>query len=196
MREQGTSYEVLEAICMARRARRDFSPKPIDAEMIEKILRVAKTSPYASGRKNWEIQVVTDSGSIAKMAEMVEAKVNDLRARIRADFAEEFLTYAENFMSFARAPALFVPTFRVGRTLSPIVEGADQVLLEWERDNYVKSIACVGMLILLAAESLGLAACYMTGPLLAETELTRLLKVKRGRSIAAVIPVGYRTGEN
>jgi nitroreductase len=194
--EQGTSYEVLEAICRARRARRDFAPEPLDEVMIERILQVAYTSPYASGRKNWEVQVVTDSGLIAEMAEMVEAEVNSIRSRIRSDFAADFLTYAENFMGFARAPALLIPTFRVARTLSPIVAEADQALLEWERDNYVKSISCVAMLILLAAESLGLAACYMTGPLLAEPEIARLLKVKRGRDIAAVIPVGYRTGED
>jgi nitroreductase len=52
------------------------------------------------------------------------------------------------------------------------------------------------MLILLAAESLGLAACYMTGPLLAQTEIAHLLNVKRGRDVAAVIPVGFRTGED
>jgi nitroreductase len=48
------------------------------------------------------------------------------------------------------------------------------------------------MLILLAAESLGLGACYMTGSLVAEAALAGLLAVKPGRSIGAVIPVGYR----
>jgi len=190
------AYEQLEAICQARRARRDFAPLPLEAALIEKIQRLAQTSPYASGRKNWEVQVVTDAGVIQAMAETVQAKVDEISALIRPDFAADFAAYAENFMGFARAPTLFVPTFRVARSLSPMVAGADAALAEWERDNYVKSISCVGMLILLAAESLGLAACYMTGPLLAEAEIGRLLKVKRGRNIAAVIPVGYRTGED
>jgi nitroreductase len=194
--EQADAYEMLAAICKARRARRDFAPAPLEEALIEKILQVAHTSPYASGRKNWEIQVVTDKDLIAQIARSVEAKVKDIRSRISADFAEDFAAYAENFMGFARAPALFVPTFRVARTLTPMVAGADQSLLEWERDNYVKSISCVGMLILLAAESLGLAACYMTGPLLAESEIAHLIKVKRGRNVAAVIPIGYRTGED
>jgi nitroreductase len=68
-------------------------------------------------------------------------------------------------------------------------------LLQWERDNYVKSIACVAMLILLAAESLGLAACHMTGGLIAEDALGPLAKIRKGRSIGALIPIGYRTGE-
>ncbi len=191
-----TTYEVLEQICKARRARRDFAPEPLDGGLIEKVLEVAYTSPYASGRKNWEIQVVTDRELIGNMAEMVEARVREIRGRIRPDFENEFTAYAENFLGFARAPALFVPTFRAARTLTPMVADAEPALIEWERDNYVKSISCVGMLILLAAESLGLAACYMTGPLLAEAEIARLLEVKKGRNVAAVIPVGYRTGED
>lgn len=195
MRED-SAYEQLEAICRARRARREFAPKPLEDSLIEKILRIARTSPYASGRKNWEIQVITDTRVIEAVAEAVQTKVDGIRASVRPDFAADFAAYAENFMGFARAPALFVPTFRIAHSLSPMVTGADAALIEWERDNYVKSIACVGMLILLAAESLGLAACYMTGPLLAEAEITPLLKIKRGRNIAAVIPVGYRTGED
>jgi nitroreductase len=193
--QQQTPYEVLEQICETRRARRDFAPRQLDEMLIEKILRIARTSPYASGRKNWEIQVVTDQGLIAGMAGAVEEKVQEIRKRIRSDFEAEFAAYAENFMGFARAPALFVPTYRVARNLSLMVDDAAPALVEWERDNYVKSISCAGMLILLAAESLGLAACYMTGPLLAEAEISGLLKVKKGRDIAAVIPVGYRTGE-
>jgi nitroreductase len=194
--QQESAYKTLETICEARRARRDFAPEPLDEVLIDKILRLAYTSPYASGRKNWEVQVLTDRLLISRIAEAVSAKVDDIRSRIRSDFASDFVTYAEHFMGFARAPALFVPTFRIAKTLSPMVAGADPALVAWERDNYVKSISCVGMLILLAAESLGLAACYMTGPLLAEDEIARLLKVKRGRNIAAVIPVGNRTGDD
>jgi nitroreductase len=194
--QQQTPYEVLEQICETRRARRDFAPGQLDEALIEKILRVAHTSPYASGRTNWDVQVVTDRELITGMAAAVEEKVREIRKRIRSDFEAEFVAYAENFMGFARAPALFVPTFRAAKNFSPMVEDADPALLQWERDNFVKSISCVGMLILLAAESLGLAACYMTGPLLAEAEISGLLKVKKGRDVAAVIPVGYRTGED
>lgn len=190
------AYLHLHALCHARHARRSFAPEALAAADIERILDIARTSPYASGKKNWEVQVVTDRGLIAEVATAVEDRVADVRARVRPDFAADFAAYATQFSTFAQAPALFVPTFRTAPSLSLMVDAADENLLRWERDNYVKSISCVGMLILLAAESLGLAACYMTGPLLAEEEIGRLIKIKRGRSIAALIPVGYRTGED
>jgi nitroreductase len=64
-------------------------------------------------------------------------------------------------------------------------------ILRLESENFVKSISCVTMLILLAAQSLGLASCFMTGALIAEEELGRLVKVKPGYRIGAVIPLGY-----
>jgi nitroreductase len=189
-------YQQLHALCHARRARRIFAPEPLAQADIERILDIAYTSPYASGKKNWEVEVITDRALLAEVAAAVETRVAEVRARVRPDFEADFAAYATQFSTFAQAPALFVPTFRIAPSLSLMVDADDDGLLRWERDNYVKSIACVGMLILLAAESLGLAACYMTGPLLAEEEIGRLIKIKRGRSIAALIPVGYRMGED
>lgn len=190
------TYNQLYAICQARRARRVFAEQPLSEDQIEKILGVAYTSPYASGRKNWEVQVVTDPSVLAAMAAAVQVKIAEIRGGIRADFAADFAAYATNFLAFAQAPALFIPTFRIAPTLSLMVDSASDEIARWERDNYLKSISCVGMLTLLAAESLGLAACYMTGPLLAEKEIGELIKLKRGRNIGALIPVGHRTGED
>jgi nitroreductase len=47
------------------------------------------------------------------------------------------------------------------------------------------------MLILLAAESLGLGACYMTGPLIAGEELAQITGLSAGQEIGAIIPIGY-----
>jgi nitroreductase len=62
-----------------------------------------------------------------------------------------------------------------------MVENPGDAVQRWERDNFVKSISCVAILVLLAAESLGLGACLMTGPLGAEEELARRIGVKENR---------------
>ncbi|HPT48616.1 MAG TPA: nitroreductase family protein [Accumulibacter sp.] len=185
-------FETLQTICENRQCRRRFADRPLADDLIEKIRAVGLTSPYASGKKNWEIMVITDPAVRAAMVRTVKQRVDELRAGIRPDLADDFSTYARNFTSFADAPALFIPTYRVAPSLSLMCDAADERVARWERDNYVKSISCVAMLILLAAESLGLAACYMTGALIAEEELGRLIKVKTGRNIGAIIPVGYR----
>ena len=200
------SYESLLSLCQKRHSTRAFSAQPVSAEHIEKIRTIALTSPYASGKKNWELMAITEKETIARMADAVQTQTTILASQIRADFADDFLAYAKNFIAFAQAPAVFIPVFRNAPSLSLMFDKNDneknndknknnEEIAMWERDNYVKSISCVSMLVLLAAESLGLAGCYMTGPLIAEKALGALINLKPGRSIGALIPVGYsKTG--
>ncbi len=51
------------------------------------------------------------------------------------------------------------------------------------------------MNLLLAAHTLGLGACWMTGPLVAADGLRRCLQVTKGWDIAALVPVGYADEE-
>jgi nitroreductase len=164
----------------------------VPAELIEKIRKAASTSPFASGKKNWELIVVTDPEILGRMAGAVEARVAEIGERIRPDMKGHLVSYAKNFTFFAQAPAVFVPTFRAARSLSLMLPGPDDGIAQWERDTYVKSISCVATLVLLAAESLGLGACYVTGALVAEKELGRLLRLPPERSIGALLPVGYK----
>lgn len=187
-------YEDLKTICERRRSIRNFSAKQVAAEDIEKIKKIAYTSPYASNRKNWELVVVTDREKINKIADLVRAQVNQLNREVREDLRESFSRYAEHFTVFEQAPVLIIPTFRIAPGLSVMLPRAGEQMAQvaqWERDNYVKSISCAAMLVLLAAESLGLGGCYMTGPLLAEKEIAELIHIKTGRNIGAVIPIGW-----
>jgi len=48
------------------------------------------------------------------------------------------------------------------------------------------------MLLLLAAQSIGLNACYLTGPIIAQNEILKLINAKQGKEIGAIIPIGYK----
>ena len=189
-------YLVLRDICIARKSVRAFSPKPITDDQIKKILDIAYTSPYVSGRKNWGIEVVKDQELIARMAAVVKRQVAQVSHAMRKDFQKTFLAYSRNFTAFESAPVVFVPNFRVSPHLTALVTSHDSGIERLERDNFIKSISAVCTLILLAATSIGLGSCYMTGPLIAENELATLLNLKRERRIGALIPVGYEATDN
>ncbi|UCE21744.1 MAG: nitroreductase family protein [Candidatus Aminicenantes bacterium] len=184
-------YESLKTICERRKSVRKFTGKDVAVEDIEKIKNIAYTSPYASNRKNWELVTITDKKQIQKIADLVRKKIAGLKTKVREDFQKDFSQYAAHFMTFEKAPVLIIPTFRISTALSTMLPHPEERVSLWERDNYVKSISCVAMLVLLAAESLGLVGCYMTGPLLAEKEIGELIQIKRGRNIGAIIPIGY-----
>lgn len=183
-------YDCLYSICKSRKSTRNFSDQPVAPDIIEKILNVAYTSPYASNKKNWEIIVVNDRELIAKIVEVVQSASEKVKENIREDYKESFSQYARNFIHFRTAPVLLIPTFRISHAISFMMGTDSSSLSQWERDNLVKSISCVCMLVLLAAESLGLGSCFMTGPLIAEKEIGELIKLKNGRQIGAIIPIG------
>lgn len=192
--EEFPEYEALFKVCRSRRSSRAFADRPVPAGILDKIRTAALTSPYASGKKNWGITVVTDRDLRVRMGQEVERRAGEILALIRPDLREYFAAYARNFTFFAAAPALLVLTFRAAPSLSLMLARPSPELVQWERDNSVKSIACVAMLALLAAESLGLGACFVTGALIAERELAGLIPVPPGREIGALIPVGYKDG--
>ena len=184
-------YHSFKTLCGQRKSVRDFADQPVSSEDIERIKQIALTSPYASGRKNWNIIVVDDKATIQKMAEVVRSRSEQLKERLQEDFVESYSAYAEHFSVFEKAPVIFVPIFRISPGLSYMLQEPDDTILQWERDSYVKSISCVAMLILLAAESLGLGGCYMTGALIAEEEIKKVIHIKKGRNIGSIIPAGY-----
>jgi nitroreductase len=188
-------YDSFKTLAERRESIREFSDKDVSDSDIQKILGIAQTSPYASSRKNWGIEVIRDRECLRKAAEAVDAKCESMRSQLRDDFAESFVSYSKSFSVFKNAPVVLVPYFRVSPTVSLMMKSKDDSVLTWERDTFIKSISCVTMLLLLAAESLQLGACCMTGALIAEDELLDIFNIKNGRRIGALVPLGYAREE-
>jgi nitroreductase len=184
-------YDSLKIIAERRKSIREFSDKDVSDDDIQKILDIAKTSPYASSRKNWGIEVIRDGECIHKAAEAVDAKCKSLRSELREDFSDMFASYSKSFSIFNDAPVVLVPYFRISPTVSSMLKSKDDSVLTWERDTFIKSISCVTMMMLLAAESLHLGACCITGALIAEEELLDIFNIKNGRHIGALVPLGH-----
>ena len=187
------NYETLKNICVERKSCRNFSDQEISSSDIQKILDIAYTSPYASSRKNWEIQVINEKEILYQMGQSVENRVLEINKEMKEDYKNSFTQYCKNFTFFTKAPVVFVLTFRSAPSVSFMLENQlNSEIMQWEKDSFTKSISCVAMLILLAAQSLGLGACFMTGPLIAEHEILKIIKAKQGRNIGAIIPIGYK----
>jgi nitroreductase len=185
------TYQALESICIARHSTREFLDRPVPDDLLGKILSIARTSPYVGGGKSWEILVIQEKPVIDAAADIVRSGVDRMHASVRPQFQRGFIEYARSFSAFESARALLVPVFRVIPSLSLMTSEPTEAILRMENENLAKSISCVSLLILLAAQSLGLGSCYMTGPLIAEEELGRLFGINPGRRIGALIPIGY-----
>lgn len=196
MKQKKYSYEQLLELCLSRKSTRVFDNRPVPLEILEKIRTIALTSPFASGRRSWTLTILQDRSLISSGAEIVRKKIASVATEIREDMREGFIEYSHNFLHFSSAPVLVMPVFHPSPSISFMIRNPGESLVLWEHDNAIKSISCVAMLVLLAAESLGVGACYMTGPLLAGEELGKCFGVPPGKTIGAVIPIGYSKGDN
>lgn len=189
-----SAYESILTLCEQRKSCRQFVPDDaLKADEVQKILDLAAHAPFASGRKNWKIAVVTDKAVISALAQQVREDARILAEKMEEEPAGFFLNYAKSFTFFEEAPALFVPYCRESATMKSLLrESATPDILQWDRDNLTKSLSCVAMLILLAAESLDLGACYMTGPLLAGKRLNKVLGLPESVLLGALIPLGHK----
>lgn len=190
-------YPSLLALAQQRKSYRSFrADDAVDEADIERILAVAATSPFATGRTRWKVAVVRDRETIRSLADRVRAASVDLAAGMEPERAAIFLKYAESFTIFEQAPVLLVPYSRETATLKSLLrDSVTPELLAFEHDNLTKSLSCICMLILLAAESLSFGACYMTGPLLVGKEINAVLGLPESMVAGAVIPIGHKTEE-
>lgn len=187
------AYNNLINLIDKRHSCRSFLDKEITDSLIEKIIAVAQKAPYASNKKNWKIIVIKDKKQIQQIAHSVMKFVNNSAEEISDDFKKGFLDYAKHFDFFKTAPALLIPVYKTARAVSLMMQDDAPKIVQWEDETYAKSISAVVTYILLANESLGLGACYMTGPLIAETEIKKILDLRSDRRIGAIIPIGYKT---
>lgn len=190
-------YAVLKRIADNRKSVRKYSDKPVSEEDLLRIIDIAKTSPVASGRKNWDIEIISDKAILHEISARINEYFLEFADNIKSDFRDDFIEYSKNFTFFESASSVMFLMYRVVPTTSRSVDKSianDELLSKieiWEKENSAKSISCAAMLVLLAAESLGLGACYMTGALLAEERFIELVSNKQGRRIGAIIPVGH-----
>lgn len=186
-------YNSLLALAERRSSCRHFASDPVSEETIGQILAIASTAPFASGRSNWKIAVVREPETIAALAAHVRERAGSLADGMDENVAPFFRRYSQSFTFFEEAPVLFVPYCRETSTMKSLLrENVTEQIAAWEHDNLSKSLSCVAMMILLAAESLGLGACYMTGPLMAGESLNAMLGIRDNCQLGAIIPVGYR----
>ena len=187
-------YESFRELSLSRHSTREFRDTKVPQDMIDKILELASTSPYASGKKNWDIKVIDDTKIIKEIASIVKEYTAKLTPQIRDDFRDGFIEYSKSFVAFEDAPLILIPTFKVNYSLSLMVE--DEAIKSWERESYIKSIACLSMIIHQTSHSLGLGSCLMSGPVIAQEQIKQIIKVKPKHDIATIIPIGYKASRD
>jgi len=168
-----------DQIVRKRRMVRNFQPKPIDRDTINRILEVAQHSPSAGFSQGWAYVVITEP---------------DLKKKIGHIQGEDDFYAAKRFHKFvSKAPVLIVvctsEELYHERYREPDKLKEDGTEIEWTIPYWYFDIGCACMLIFLAAVNEGLATAF-TGVFRTD-EMRQLLGISMKFHPVGVISLGY-----
>ena len=205
------------AIMATTRAMRHLAPDPVPDELIRKVIEAATWAPSPGNAQLARYLVVTDRGTMARLAILWRRVIDDYRSLMAAAAVDEGPTESGARMRasvdyqrdhFADTPALIVvcqdtraalPGARSGsaavRALvrSVGVRRALRLLTAWRRAGRSEGAAFYPAVqnLLLAARAHGLAACLTLWHLFAEDDLKRELGIPDHVKTWALIPIGW-----
>ncbi|PID85005.1 MAG: nitroreductase [Chloroflexi bacterium] len=174
-----------------RRSIRRYTPTPIPDALIEQLLTAAIWAPSAHNRQPWRFAVIQSESIKQQLALEMSAK---LRTDLQADNVAPELIEKDTSRSYQRitqSPLLIL------LCLSMI--DMDTYLDEKRQQNEwlmaVQSTALAGQNLLLAAQALGLGACWMCAPLFCSDVVKRCLSLPEDWQPQALITVGYSAAQ-
>lgn len=182
-----TTSEILGKLIRKRRSIRKFRSDDIDLHDIEKIFDDLRYMPCPTNRHCFRFLGVRNALKIQAMRQEIVTDLEATAQGLEPEDAETFRNYAELFTFFDKAPLVLIGLYRTFVSRLPSGDPKADTL------NGLAEIQAFGGAVgalLLELESRGYGACWMTGPVIAENRLIRLLEVEPPWRLGAIIPVG------
>lgn len=179
-----------------RRSIRRFKKEGVPDSDIRKIIEAGIQAPSANNSQPWRFVVVKNRDILAKMADAVRSMVDRMIPLAESERdAQRLAAYKSNYyVFFEHAPVVIVvlaeqynaSTDRILRKMGY----SDDDIKRLRPMPGLQSVSAAIENILLAAHALGYGACWMTGPLVAQDEFSKLLNYGKDMYAAALIPIG------
>jgi nitroreductase len=182
----------LLAIMRRRRSVRHYSDTPtVYPEELLQLIEAARWAPSANNRQLWKFISVTQKELIQTIAAAIERAVTDRLCRnsqLQTDYGLQ--NPLGNLLFFKDAPVVL---FALVRKAAGFLEAAYDSA-ELTRQATLLSMGAAIQNLLLAAETLNLDTCWMTGPLLARDRIEAFLGITDPWELVSMIPIGKRVG--
>lgn len=185
-------------LAVRRRSIRKFTKKPVAREDIEYFISCAANAPSGCNSQCWHFVAVENRDLIEQTAAAAAESAREFYSTGFSVADEEFLTSREKAVSFFRNAPLAIFVFldrmnyhdeRVNRTFSE--KGfSNRQMLDALAYPDILSIGAAVENMLLAITERGYGACWMNDPVVGESKIKALLKVRDDLKLISVVPVG------
>ena len=176
--------DLLDAI-KTRRSIRKYLPKPVQKEVVLRVLEAAGWAPSAHNSQPWRFIVLEDASVKRRLADaMADAWAKDLQ---KDGLTVQVEKRAERVERFANAPVVILACF----TMDGLRKFPDAERQMYERDLAVQSFGAALQNLLLAAHAKGLGACWFCAPAFCKETVRKVLKIPDAVEPQAFVAMGY-----
>lgn len=186
------SDDVFWGAIRGRRSVRRYASRPVEAELVGRLLEAAHWAPSAHNRQPWRFVLLDHAAARQRLAEAMAAH---WQADLLADGAapeEASRRAALSVQRISGAPLVIIPCLDL-QALDAYPDPQRQ-LREWQMG--VQSVALACQNLLLAAQHLGLAACWMCAPIFCLELVQSTLDLAPTLEPQALLTVGYRADDS
>ncbi|MEM2925278.1 MAG: nitroreductase family protein [Methanocellales archaeon] len=171
-----------------RRSIRRFKSEMVREEDLRLMIDCARFAPSGTNMQNWHFIVIRNKEVMQRMRQVVEDKIQEIDKY--SDAGKKVAQLARYFTFFANAPVVIVVLIEPRETFFEQLGANKYEAMKQSGYTAASGVAAAIENLLLAAHALGYGTCWMTGPLIAKSELEQILGVKKPFEIMALIPIG------
>lgn len=181
-------------VVQGRRSIRRFKPDPLPRKDIEEIIRIATLAPSASNRQMWRFIAISNKDVLLRMRAVVEQAIEDMtRIPELARERPKILGFKSFSVFMADAPMVIAVCGEPYRSSTDELRLLHGLPVEpgraWARPD-IQSISAAVQNLTLAAYYKGYGTVWMTSPLIAASELEKILRIREPWRLVTLVPIG------
>ena len=181
--------QCLQQIIRERRAIRSYEDRPVDRDLIEKLLDGAQWAPSAHNRQPWRFAVLTAYDHKTDLAQTMGKRLYEDRLADGDPLEDIERDVARSQARISGAPVVIV----VFLSMEDMDRYADGRRSQAEHMMAVQSVAMAAQNLWLMAHAEGLGACWLCAPLFVPKLVNDVLRVPEDWEAQGLMTLGWPT---
>ncbi len=181
----------LKQVIENRTSTRTFLNELIPVADLKELVRRAGLAPSVNNYQPWIFYAITNSGLLNKMAIKVAEKLKEIPTN-NSIAAKNLLSQVEWFATFfENAPAVIaIAMDEYESVLEMGVQISHEEINKMRNYPDIQSAGAAIQNILLSAVDLGYGACWLSAPMIAKSELEKLIGIQPPHHLIAFVAIG------
>lgn len=173
-------------VLYARHSVRGYTDRPLPQGCIEELLRAAACAPSAHNAQPWHFTALVSQTSKELLMAHTAPAFRRMLANSGLSASQIEARLAQSKEYFTKVPALVIASMVPMEREDP--RGVERILA-------LQSVSAAVTQLLLAAQAMGLGACWYSLPLRCPDEVRRAIQGHPGWEPAALITIGYENAK-